>query len=58
VRQNNQWLLDAIAPQATAEIIGYGRSYSESQVDNGEKARLAQGIQNIGSNGVLESPIW
>jgi predicted lipid-binding transport protein (Tim44 family) len=30
VRQNNQWLLNAIAPLATAEIIGYGRSYSES----------------------------
>lgn len=30
VRQNNQWLLNAIEPLATAEIISHGRSYSES----------------------------
>ena len=29
VRQDNQWVLDAIAPLATAELIGQGRSYSE-----------------------------
>lgn len=29
-RQNDQWVLTAIAPLATAEIIGHGRSYSES----------------------------
>ena len=58
VRHNNQWLLDAIAPQATAEIIDHGRSYSESRADDGEEARLAQDIQNAGGNGALESPIW
>lgn len=31
VRQNNQWVLTEIAPLATAELIGHGRSYSESQ---------------------------
>jgi predicted lipid-binding transport protein (Tim44 family) len=29
VRQNDQWLLDAIAPIATVEIISHGRCYSE-----------------------------
>jgi predicted lipid-binding transport protein (Tim44 family) len=29
VRQNDQWVLNAIAPLATAEIISHGRSYSE-----------------------------
>ncbi|RZK20775.1 MAG: Tim44 domain-containing protein [Hymenobacter sp.] len=30
VRQKNRWVLAEIAPLATAELIGYGRSYSES----------------------------
>ncbi|RZK89251.1 MAG: Tim44 domain-containing protein [Hymenobacter sp.] len=30
VRQKDQWVLTEIAPLATAEIISYGRSYSES----------------------------
>ena len=30
IRQNNQWVLNAIAPLATAEIISQGRSYSKS----------------------------
>jgi predicted lipid-binding transport protein (Tim44 family) len=29
VRQNDQWVLNAIEPLATAEIISHGRSYSE-----------------------------
>ncbi|RZL04614.1 MAG: hypothetical protein EOO62_20865, partial [Hymenobacter sp.] len=29
-RQNDQWMLTEIAPLATAELIGHGRSYSES----------------------------
>lgn len=57
VRRNNQWLLNAIAPLATAEIISHGRSYSENQTNCGEESQTEQ-IENEVNNGTVESPIW
>jgi hypothetical protein len=56
IRQNKQWLLDAIAPLATAEIISHGRSYSEGRVDN--KDKVSPWAKNEGNDGSLEPPIW
>lgn len=58
VRENNQWLLDAIAPQATAEIIGYGRSYSESWAGSSNKEEIAQPVKIEGNDKNLEPSIW
>lgn len=58
VRQKDQWLLNAIAPLATAEIIGYGRSYSEKLAGSSAKEELAQLAKTEGNDGNAEPPIW
>jgi len=58
VRHNNQWLLNAIAPLATAEIIGHGRSYSENQTNGRSEESQPEQIRNEVNNGTVESSIW
>jgi predicted lipid-binding transport protein (Tim44 family) len=58
VRQKDQWLLNVIAPLATAEIIGHGRSYSEELAGRSEKVEPAQLAKTEGNDGNLEPPIW
>jgi hypothetical protein len=57
VRRKDQWLLNAIAPLVTAEIIGHGRSYSEELADSSAKEELAQLAKTEGNYGNAEPPI-